>query len=299
MKHDTFFLWIPLSCLNTWCPTVQIILTARRCLIYAESELSALNRPCSFFSYHPTQHPPVLQKFSMFLSSAPKCDDNSHEPNTKTKTAAACSKMRAFPLVPNFFFFVGFSYSDFDKIAWQCGAVAQWHDSGCCESCRLWPCHTISSVLPWWLGQRWTWGAEVTLSGWRSVCDTSVALGHSFDQRSRWLSLNITVFLRTNGISRLRCEEQRLVVGDTEERKSATPLGLQNVVCHSGRRHKNVMTDMNWRTITGWSSWGWGVSSFSKKMWQVENTKNTCLNTKAAESDTINTCKKFFKICGC
>lgn len=156
------------------CPTIQIILTARRCLIYAECELSAPNRPCSFFSYHPAQHPPSCRNSVCFWAQPLNVITIVMNRTQRQKLLLLAAKWEPSPTC--LIFFVGLSYSDFDKIAWQCGAVAQWHDSGCCGCCPLWPCHTISSVLPWWLGQRWTWGAEVTLSQVGGVCATLVWL---------------------------------------------------------------------------------------------------------------------------
>lgn len=120
LRHDTvFLLWILLLLLNIWCPTVQIIWIARKCLSYAESKLSAPSRPCSLSVIIHTQ---PLAAFLHVFELGLKCGDNSHEQNTKTKTAT-CSKRRASPISPNFC--VGFSCSMFDKKAWQLHAVAQ------------------------------------------------------------------------------------------------------------------------------------------------------------------------------
>lgn len=109
-----------------WCPTVQIIWIARRCLIYAESKLSAPNRPCSFSLII---LPSRLQNFCMFFELSPKCDDNSHEQNTKTKTAT-CSKMRASH---SRLIFV--SDSPAVCLTRRAGSFTRWHNSGCRGCC--------------------------------------------------------------------------------------------------------------------------------------------------------------------
>lgn len=180
--------------------TVQIIWIARRCLIYAESELSAPNRPCSF-SYHLTQ--PLAQFLHVFFELSPKCDDNSHEQHIKTKTAT-CSKMSASPSRLNFFYliFSWFLYNVFDKKSWQCYTVAQFRLSWAMPTPT--PVTQLAFCFPDSENKGELWGTEAgfSQSGW--VCMTLWWLQGAFlDQRSRWLSLNITVFLPTNGISRL------------------------------------------------------------------------------------------------
>lgn len=85
--------------------------------------------------------PSRLQHFCMFLSSAFKCDDNSHEQNTKTKTAT-CSKMRASPSrlisVPD---------SSAVCLTRRLGSFTPWHNSGCRGCSPPDPCHTISFLL--------------------------------------------------------------------------------------------------------------------------------------------------------
>lgn len=105
--------------LNIWCPTVQIIWITRKCLIYAESKLSAPNRPCSFSVIIQTQ---PLAAFLHVFELSLECGDNSHEHNTKTKTATS-SKWTASP--SRLIFCVGISRSMFDKKAWQLHAVAR------------------------------------------------------------------------------------------------------------------------------------------------------------------------------
>lgn len=85
------------------------------------------------------------------------------------------------------------------------------------------------------------------------VCDTLMTSGHFLYHKSRWLSLNITVSLATNGICRLCYEEQRLVVWATEK-KMVTPRRPQAFICDSGRKplekcHDRYKPKNNYRAI--------------------------------------------------
>lgn len=73
-----------------------------------------------------------------------------------------------------------------------------------------------------------------------------MAPGRSLDQKSRWLSLSITVSLPTNGVPRLSLEEQRLVLRERcGGEKGGGPLELRALVgvftemCGSGRSQKH------------------------------------------------------------
>lgn len=118
----------------------------------------------------PPSIPPILQNFSTFLSSAPKCDDNSHEQNTKTKkTAAACSKTRASPHL-SIFLFCRILLQWF----WQ-DCLAVWHrgtTQAVVGTAHSDPVIQLAPSFFWWLEQRWTWGAEVVLSQVGGVCVT-------------------------------------------------------------------------------------------------------------------------------
>lgn len=135
--------------------------------------------------------------------------------------------MRTSPplcLSPNFC--VGFSCTMFDKKGWQLYAVAQLGLSW------VLPTPTPVTQLAFCFSDSSNKGelGELRLCSVRvvgCVCDTLMTLGHFLDQRSRWLSLNITVSLSTNGISRLCCEEQRLVVWDTEGKMERPHLGCR------------------------------------------------------------------------
>lgn len=114
-----FLLWILPSPLNIWCPTVQIIWIARRCLIYAESKLSAPNRPCSCSLIIP---PSRLQNFCMFLSSALNVMTIVMNRTQRQKLPLAAKRE---PPTLRLILCVGFSCTMYDKKAWQLRAVAQ------------------------------------------------------------------------------------------------------------------------------------------------------------------------------
>lgn len=147
--------------------------------------------------------PSRLHNFCMFFELSPKCDDNSHEQHIKTKTAT-CSKISASPSRLNFFYliFSWFLYNVFDKKSWQCYTVAQFRLSWAMPTPT--PVTQLAFCFPDSENKGELWGTEAgfSQSGWVSVTLWWLQ-GAFLDQRSRWLSLNITVFLPTNGISRL------------------------------------------------------------------------------------------------
>lgn len=171
--------------------------------------------------------------------------------------------MSASPSRLNFFYliFSWFLYNVFDKKSWQCYTVAQFRLSWAMPTPT--PVTQLAFCFPDSENKGELWGTEAgfSQSGW--VCMTLWWLQGAFlDQRSRWLSLNITVFLPTNGISRL-CygamrnkgwlyEIQRREGGENR----ATPLGAAGCGLWQWlQTYRSVMTDMNRGTIMGWCAW--------------------------------------------
>lgn len=98
LRPDTSLLWILLLSSQHMMLTAQMIRMAGKCLIYAESKLSALNRPCSVsFIIQSQLLPLVLHVFERSL----KCDDNSHKHRDKN---CHLQQNASLPLPPNFFF---------------------------------------------------------------------------------------------------------------------------------------------------------------------------------------------------
>lgn len=109
LRPDTSPLWILLLSSQHMMLTAQMIRMAGKCLIYAQSKLSALNRPCSVsFIIQSQLLPLVLHVFEHSL----KCDDNSHKRRDKN-----CHLQQNASLPLLIFFCSGFSCCVFDKKA--------------------------------------------------------------------------------------------------------------------------------------------------------------------------------------
>lgn len=152
----------------------------------------------------------------MFLSSAFKRGDDSHERNsetqnaTRSKTGIYHTTTPTSPSSPNFLCRI------FPALCLT-GRPRQPHAVPPPGLSR--PLSTLTPVTQLTLcfsdgGNKGElgepWPCSVRAEG--RARDALMTRGALFDQKSRWLSLNITVSLPTNGISRLCYEGQRLVV---------------------------------------------------------------------------------------
>lgn len=196
---------------------------------------------------------PATCRISACFELSPKCDDNSHEQNTKTKTATSSKMRSALALLISlldFFFF--FYCSLFDRMSWH-----NW-------ACGVCVCVCSAQPNPQSRNQLHAFSDSLNKGEVRSCCcihsewRVCVTQGLFLDQRSHWLSLNITV-PRTSpappplmASSDCAMRNKSWLYEKVQEKKYCDPISAAGCgLCQWLQTDRSVRTDLNRGTIMG------------------------------------------------